>query len=67
MKRICIHCQTEMIDDCKVTVEADLSGIKITQKREGLFNNVSAKTKASVCSNCGYVALYIDDFNKFKQ
>lgn len=65
MKRICIQCQTEMIDDCKVTNEGDLSGIKITQKRKGLFNNVSAKPKASVCPNCGYVALYIDDFKKF--
>ncbi len=46
MKRICIQCQTEMIEDCKVTVEGDLAGIKISQKRKGLFNNVSAKTKA---------------------
>jgi hypothetical protein len=67
MKKICNQCQTEMIDDCKVTVEGDLSGIKISQKRKGLFNNVSAKPKASVCPNCGYVALYIDEFNKFKQ
>ncbi|WP_374723397.1 hypothetical protein [Calidifontibacillus erzurumensis] len=67
MKRICNQCQTEMINDCRVTVEADISGIKITQKGKGLFNNVSAKLKASVCPNCGYVALYVDDFNKFKQ
>ncbi|MEK5442688.1 MULTISPECIES: nucleic acid-binding protein [unclassified Fredinandcohnia] len=67
MKRICIHCQTEMIKDCKVTVEGDIAGLKISQKRKGLFNNVSAKTKASVCPNCGYVALYIDDFKEFNQ
>lgn len=67
MKRICIQCQTEMIEDCKVTVEGDLAGIKISQKRKGLFNNISSKTKASVCPNCGYVALYIDEFKEFKQ
>ncbi len=67
MKRICIQCQTEMIEDCKVTVEGDIAGLKISQKRKGLFNNISAKTKASVCPNCGYVALYIDDFKEFNQ
>jgi len=67
MKRICNQCQTEMIDDCKVTVEGDISGIKISQKGKGLFNKVSAKPKASICPNCGFVALYIDNFKEFKQ
>jgi hypothetical protein len=67
MTRICNQCQTEMIDDYKVTVEADISGLKISQKGKGLFKNVSAKPKASVCPNCGNVALYIDDFKKFQQ
>ena len=67
MKKICHQCQTEMIDDCIVSSEGDMAGIKIIQKRKGLFKNVSAKAKASVCTNCGYVALYIDEFNKFKQ
>ncbi|MFZ0443742.1 MAG: nucleic acid-binding protein [Bacillus sp. (in: firmicutes)] len=67
MKKICNQCQTEMRDHCKVTVEADISGIKISQKGKGLFNKVSAKPRASVCPNCGYVALYIDDFKKFKR
>jgi len=67
MKRICNQCQTEMIEDCKVSVEGDLSGIKISQKRKGIFNNISAKTKASVCPNCGYVAFYIDEFRDFNK
>ena len=65
MKRTCNQCQTEMIKDCKVNVEYDVSGITISQKRKGLFNSVSAKTKASVCPNCGYVSLYIDEYEKF--
>ncbi|MBP2243074.1 hypothetical protein J2Z40_003662 [Cytobacillus eiseniae] len=67
MKKTCIQCQTEMIDDCKVTVEGDTPGMIISQKRKGSFNHVSAKTKASVCPNCGFVALYIDEFKEFKQ
>lgn len=65
MKRTCSQCQTEMIKDCKVSVEYDVSGITISQKRKGLFNSVSAKTKAAVCPNCGFVALYIDEYEKF--
>jgi hypothetical protein len=65
MKRICYQCQIEMIIDCKVSVEYDVSGITISQKRKGLFKNVSAKTKASVCPNCGNVAFYIDEYKNF--
>ena len=67
MNRTCNQCQTEMIKDCKVNVEYDLSGITVSQKRKGLFNSVSAKTKASVCPNCGFVALYIDEYEKFNK
>ncbi|MDQ0971259.1 hypothetical protein QFZ31_001137 [Neobacillus niacini] len=67
MNRTCNQCQAEMIKDCKVSVEYDVSGISISQKRKGLFNSVSAKTKASVCPNCGFVALYIDEYEKFNK
>ena len=67
MKRICNQCQTEMIEECKVTVEGDLSGIKISQKGKGLFNNISAKTKAAVCPDCGNITFYIDEYKKFKK
>jgi len=64
----CIQCQNEMIQDCNVNVEYDLSGITITRKKgKGLFNKVSAKTKAAVCSNCGYVAFYIDKYKEFSE
>lgn len=65
MKRTCSQCRFEMIEDCKVTVEGDLSGVIVTQKRKGLFKNISAKTKAAVCPNCGNVALYVEDHKKF--
>lgn len=65
MSRICQQCQTEMIEDCDVSVEFDVSGIAITQKRKGLFKNVYESTKAAVCPNCGNVSLYVEDFKKF--
>jgi ssDNA-binding Zn-finger/Zn-ribbon topoisomerase 1 len=63
----CNLCQTEMIKDCGVNVQYDLTGITISKKGTGFFNKVTAKTKAAVCPNCGYVALYIDDYEKFKE
>ena len=67
MKRVCHQCQTEMIEDCKVNVEGGMYGIKISQKGKGIFNRVSAKPKASVCPNCGYVAFYIEEFREFNK
>lgn len=67
MNRLCHQCQTKMIEDCTVNVEGDAYGIKITQKRKGFFNNISAKPKAALCPSCGYVALYVNEFSEFSQ
>jgi predicted nucleic-acid-binding Zn-ribbon protein len=56
-----------MVNDCKVNVEFDTPGITISKKGKGLFNKVSAKSKAAVCSNCGYVAFYIDKYKEFSE
>ena len=64
----CNQCQNEMVKDCNVNVEYDISGISISKKKgKGLFNKVSAKPKAAVCSNCGYVAFYIDEYKEFSE
>ncbi|MGM0828822.1 MAG: nucleic acid-binding protein [Bacillota bacterium] len=56
-----------MVKGCNVNVEGVMCGIKISKKRKGLFNKVSAKPKAAVCSNCGYVSFYIDDYKQFRE
>ena len=56
-----------MIIDCNVNVEGGVYGIKISKKGNGLFNKVSAKPKAAVCSNCGYVSFYIEDYKEFTE
>ena len=65
MKRICSECQTEMIGNCKVNVEGAFYGITIEKKRKGLFSNVSAKLKVAVCTNCGNIVFYIDEYKDF--
>ena len=66
LKLKCNQCQSEMITDCGVSVEADTYGLRIFKKSKGLFNKVSGKPKASVCPNCGYLAFYIENFKEFK-
>ncbi|MGM0852483.1 MAG: nucleic acid-binding protein [Bacillota bacterium] len=63
----CIHCKNEMVKGCNVNVEGVMYGIKISEKRKGFFNKVSAKPKAAVCSNCGYVAFYMEDYKSFRE
>jgi hypothetical protein len=63
----CNQCQNEMTKNCNVNVEYDTFGIRISKKGKGLFNKVSAKPKAAVCSNCGYVAFYIDEYKEFSE
>jgi hypothetical protein len=65
MKKVCHQCQTDMVTDCKVSIEGGMYGIKISRKGQGLFRKASAKPKAAVCPNCGYVALYIDEPKQF--
>ena len=38
-----------MVEDCKVNIEGNIYGIKISKKAKRLFDNVSAKPKAVVC------------------
>ena len=63
----CNQCQNEMIKDCNVNIEGDFCGIKISKKGKGLFKKVSAKAKAAVCSHCGYVAFYVDEYKDFSE
>ena len=65
MKRICAQCKVEMIENCEVRVEFNTYNIKVIKKREGLFNNSSDTVKSAICSNCGNVLLYIDNYKKF--
>lgn len=64
MKRICSDCQHPMETDC--TFESPY-GIYLKKKRPGFFNSTSTnKIKAAVCTNCGHVTLYVDNYEAYK-
>lgn len=51
-----------MVDDCSVSVEGALYGIRIKRKGKGLFSSVSEVPKAAVCPSCGNVVFYIENY-----
>ncbi|MHA6252426.1 hypothetical protein [Oceanobacillus sp. CAU 1775] len=63
----CHQCQNEMTVDCDINVDGGLYGITISKKKKGLFKRVSAKPKAAVCSNCGYVSFYVNEYREFDE
>lgn len=65
MKRRCLRCNVEMIEDFDVKVEGAGYGIKITQ--QGLFKDNLGKVQCAICPECGYMETYIEDTNKVKK
>lgn len=65
MKRRCLRCNVEMIEDLDIKVEGAAYGIKITQ--QGLFKDNLGKVQCAICPVCGYMETYIEDTNKMKK
>lgn len=65
MKRRCLRCNIEMIEDFDIKVEGAGYGIKITQ--QGLFKDNLGKVQCAICPSCGYMETYIKDTNKVKK
>lgn len=65
--RTCTNCGQSMVDDLQVTVKGALYGLKIKQKKRGLFTRAVGEPKAAVCNRCGAVALYIENPQDFRE
>lgn len=65
MKRRCIRCNVEMIENIDIKVEGGAYGIKVTQ--QGLFKDNLGKVQCAICPECGYMETYIQDTNKVKK
>ncbi|MEK4629390.1 nucleic acid-binding protein [Solibacillus sp. FSL R7-0682] len=62
MIRNCPDCSTEMEMNCFIV---NPYGIQIQKKRKGLFKNTKSVPKAAVCTSCGHVTLYVDNFKAY--
>lgn len=64
-ERKCHECETTMVGECTIRVEGGGYGIKIQKKGHGLFNRVAESPHVYVCPSCGYVAMYVDNAERF--
>ncbi len=65
MKRRCLRCNIEMIENFDIKVKGAGYGIKITQ--QGLFKDNLGKVQCAIYLECGYKVTYIKDTNKVKK
>lgn len=60
----CSVCKSENIKEIEIVTRGAFTAIEI---QEGLsFNPKSSKIKKYLCLNCGYINLYVEDFEKFR-
>lgn len=65
MKRRCLRCNVEMIENFDIKVEGAAYGVKVTQ--QGIFKDNLGKVQCAICPECGYMETYIEDTWKVKQ
>lgn len=65
IRRRCLRCNIEMVENFDIKVEGACYGIKITQ--QGLFKDNLGKVQCAICPECGYMETYIEDTNKVKK
>lgn len=63
MMKICSQCKSQMVEDCEVR---SVYGIEIIKKHKGLFRSVRSKPLAAVCPGCGYVAIYVKNYESYR-
>lgn len=60
--RVCLRCQTEMVEDLYIKVKGAPYGIEISADKHWLlFSDIIGEPKAAVCPKCGEVSFYLTD------
>ena len=63
--RECLRCKSEMIENFDVKVESAAYGLKIT--KPGIFKDNLGKVHCAVCTNCGYIEMYLYNTSKITE
>lgn len=59
--RTCVRCQTEMIENCDIKIEATGYGLTVANRTTRVFAGRIGKPKVAICPNCGEISLYIEN------
>ena len=62
--RMCLRCETEMVEDLVLTVS---NGYGIDVREKGMFKPGKEKINCVVCPKCGYTELYVKNPEKIKE
>ena len=65
IKRRCLRCNVEMLEDYDIKVEGASYGIKLA--KQGILTANLGKILCAVCPECGYLETYIEDTTKLKK
>lgn len=64
--RVCVRCQSEMIEGCDLKVQGAGYGV-ILASSEKIFANRLGKPKVAICPKCGEVSIYIEKPEKLAE
>ena len=62
--RMCLRCETEMVEDLVLTVS---NGYGIDVREKGMFKTGKEKINCVVFPKCGYTELYVKNPEKIKE
>ncbi|MEG0330071.1 MAG: hypothetical protein RR537_05680 [Longicatena sp.] len=62
--RICIRCQSEMVEDYGLKIESFSAGVAPVKlsRGQGVLSESVGNIKLAICPNCGEISLYIEDY-----
>lgn len=64
--RVCVRCQSEMIEGCDLKVQGAGYGV-ILASSEKIFAKRLGKPKVAICPKCGEVSIYIEKPEKLAE
>ncbi|MBG9982957.1 nucleic acid-binding protein [Aerococcaceae bacterium DSM 111020] len=64
--RMCICCNTKMVENCGIKVKWAGYGIDLTDDENKLYGGRLGEPKMAICPSCGEVSIYLADVEKLK-
>lgn len=62
----CLRCNETMVEGLNLFADDTHGGLEIAEKKIHA-KNTTVKPKVSLCANCGYVELYVDEVDKARK
>ncbi len=64
--RMCIRCNTKVIEDCGIKVKGAAYGLVLTDDENKWWAGRMGSPKVAICPKCGEVSIYLEDVEQLK-